>query len=145
MDAPKKKLLRWWQVALIAPIVIIIVPVAIVALASYLVASASLYVAIWLLWCSRGKDVLFVYSESPIWREYLEAQVLPKIAHRAVVLRVHFKTLDGSTKENTLGISAAWRNYSRTSCGRSSRRTYRKESGEGDAEAGGHGWRTGRP
>jgi len=80
------KSLRWWQLAFLAPLIVLLVPVAIVAFAFYAASSALLYILIWLLWCSRGKDVLFVYSDSPIWSEYLEAQVLPKIAQRAVVL-----------------------------------------------------------
>ena len=63
-----------------------IVAVVLLGIAVYLIAAASLYLSIWLFWCQRGKDVLFVYSESPVWQAYLEAQVLPKIAERAVVM-----------------------------------------------------------
>lgn len=45
-----------------------------------------LYTSIHLLWLRRGKDVLFVYSNSPHWKEYIEANILPKMAHRSVVL-----------------------------------------------------------
>jgi hypothetical protein len=45
-----------------------------------------LYIAIWLGWCSRGHDVLVVYSESPIWRDYIEKEILSKLEGRAVVL-----------------------------------------------------------
>lgn len=78
--------LRWWQIAVLAPLVVAVIPLALIVVAAFFLASAFLYLAIWLLWCSRGKDVLFVYSESPIWRDYLEAHVLPKIAGRAIVL-----------------------------------------------------------
>jgi len=86
MTAPKKKNLPWWGVVLLSPVIVAVVPLAIFALVLYVVVSAFLYVAIWLLWCSRGKDVLFVYSDSPVWHAYLEAQVLPKIADRAIIL-----------------------------------------------------------
>jgi hypothetical protein len=41
---------------------------------------------IWLMWLPRRKDVLFVYSDSPIWRDYMLEQILPLVHERAVVL-----------------------------------------------------------
>jgi hypothetical protein len=38
------------------------------------------------VWLPRGKDVLVVLSESPIWHEYMLAEILPPVQHRAVVL-----------------------------------------------------------
>jgi hypothetical protein len=38
------------------------------------------------LWLPKGKDVLLVYSDSPIWHEYMTTQVLPLVEERAVVL-----------------------------------------------------------
>lgn len=55
-------------------------------LVSWLVYSICLHIVIWVWWCARGRDVLFVYSDSPIWREYLETTVLPRITRRAIVL-----------------------------------------------------------
>lgn len=37
-------------------------------------------------WLPMGKSVLFVYSNSPHWKEYIEQNILPKIAAKAVVL-----------------------------------------------------------
>jgi hypothetical protein len=34
----------------------------------------------------RGKDILFVYSDSPIWHDYMATQVLPLVQERSVVL-----------------------------------------------------------
>ena len=45
-----------------------------------------LYLSIWLFWLTRGKDILFVYSESPIWRDYMLSELLPLVERRAVVL-----------------------------------------------------------
>jgi hypothetical protein len=45
-----------------------------------------LYLLVWLLWLPRGKDTLFVYSESPIWKEYMTQRVLPLVEDRAIVL-----------------------------------------------------------
>ena len=41
---------------------------------------------VWLTWCPHGRYVLVVYSNSPIWREYFEAHVLPAVSSRGVVL-----------------------------------------------------------
>ena len=42
-------------------------------------------------WCWRahgrhGRDVLFVYSNSPNWEAYIEENILPRIRDRAVIL-----------------------------------------------------------
>ena len=52
----------------------------------YLLWSGLLYVLIWLAWGLRGKRVLIVYSDSPIWKAYFEEQVLPPLADISVVL-----------------------------------------------------------
>ena len=64
----------------------LLVPLVIIALAAFAIHRTALYLLVWLLWIPRGKDTLFVYSESPIWREYMTEQVLPLIQERAVVL-----------------------------------------------------------
>jgi hypothetical protein len=44
------------------------------------------YLAIWSSWLTRGKDILFIYSDSPIWRDYMLSEILPLVEKRAVVL-----------------------------------------------------------
>lgn len=65
---------------------IIFLPLIIVALTFHLLAGLFLHVTIWCCWCSRGRDVLFVYSDSPIWHDYVEEHILPRLGERAVVL-----------------------------------------------------------
>ena len=86
---PKPQMHRWQfllLVFLVGPLFIIGFPVAVVVFALYLIGMAFLYLIIWALWNTRGKDILFVYSDSPIWQEYVETQILPRIASRAVIL-----------------------------------------------------------
>ncbi len=45
-----------------------------------------LHLVIWIAWNTRGRDVLFVYSDSPVWREHVERRFLPYLGRRAVVL-----------------------------------------------------------
>ena len=64
----------------------ILVPLVIVVLLAIAVSRVGVYLLIWLLWLPRGKDVLFISSDSPIWREYMVEQVPPLVRERAVVL-----------------------------------------------------------
>ncbi len=45
-----------------------------------------LRILIFKYWIREGKDVLFVYSDSPVWQEYMLNEVLPLVRERAVVL-----------------------------------------------------------
>jgi len=47
---------------------------------------AIVYLLVWVYWLPKGKDVLYVSSESPIWKEYMETEIFPLVAGRAVVL-----------------------------------------------------------
>ena len=69
--------------AILSPIIL---PLLIVALTLHLLAGLFLYPAIWLCWCLRGRFVLFVYSNSPVWQEYVEENILPRLSDRVVVL-----------------------------------------------------------
>ena len=64
----------------------IIIPLLIFALLYRLIVGSFLHVAAWFCWCARGRYVLFVYSDSPIWHDYVEAHILPRLGERAVVL-----------------------------------------------------------
>jgi hypothetical protein len=46
----------------------------------------AVHLLVCLVWLPRGKDVLFVYSDSPTWHEYMMHEVLPLVADRAVIL-----------------------------------------------------------
>src|SRR5438034_2962465 len=52
----------------------------------YLLFGLLLHIAIWLMWCTRGKNVLFVYSNSPVWQSYVEQNILPLLPRNAIVL-----------------------------------------------------------
>ena len=69
-----------------APVIILLSPVLLVILLLYLAWGALLYLAIWLTWSTRGRRVLFVYSDSPVWKEIIEHEVLPKLDENAVIL-----------------------------------------------------------
>src|SRR5437016_10637014 len=66
--------------------VVLLLPLILLAIVAYLVYRLSILVAVWLLWCTRGKSILFVYSDSPIWKEYVADHFLPRLTNHAVVL-----------------------------------------------------------
>ena len=108
---------RWWHnvlIGLLAPL--IIVSIAAAALL-FLLSTVCLHLAIWTCWCLRGRDILFVYSESPIWRDYIEDRILPALGKRAIVLnwserrrwpfslkRLAFHHFGGYRQFNPLGV-----------------------------------------
>jgi len=80
--APKKS--NTASKVLIAFLVIILSPVLIIVVFLYLLWGVVLYMTIWLTW--RKRPVLFVYSDSPVWKDYIEREILPYIQDRAVIL-----------------------------------------------------------
>lgn len=79
----RRMLLEIVGFVLLAPIIL---PLLFFALTLYWLHRLALHVLIWCLWIPRGKDALLVYSDSPIWRDYITHEVLPLIEGRAVVL-----------------------------------------------------------
>ena len=79
---------------LLSPLIIAVVILA-------LICSVLLHIIIWAFYCSRGTTVLFVYSNSPVWKEYIETNILPNLPESAIKLnwsdRKQWKTLSLST------------------------------------------------
>ena len=67
---------------LIALMCIVFFPVTL----AYLVTEIYLRFQFQRVYTSQGKFVLFVYSDSPNWKSYIESQVLPSIKDHAIVL-----------------------------------------------------------
>jgi hypothetical protein len=65
---------------------LLVLAITVPALIAYLLWGLVLHLAVWLRWCPRGKNVLFVYSDSPLWHDYLARRILPRLAAQAVVL-----------------------------------------------------------
>jgi hypothetical protein len=67
-------------------VVVTFLPVILAAALFYFSWGFVLSMAIWILWGLRGNRILFVYSNSPIWSEYIEQEIIPHIQGKAVVL-----------------------------------------------------------
>jgi hypothetical protein len=77
---------RIWQAAILIVLLPLILPLVTLGLSFWVLHRICLYLLVWALWLPKGKDTLFVYSDSPIWGEYMKEQVLPMVQERAVVL-----------------------------------------------------------
>jgi hypothetical protein len=77
---------RVWEFTLIVVLLPVVLPLIILFVSFWLLHRVTLYLLVWGLWLPKGKNVLFVYSDSPIWKEYMTQQVLPLVHERAVVL-----------------------------------------------------------
>jgi hypothetical protein len=61
-------------------------PLIVVALLLFTLHRLVLYLLVWMLWVPNGKNTLLVYSDSPVWHDYMTEQVLPLVKDRAIIL-----------------------------------------------------------
>ena len=71
-------------------------PLLLIVLIGMMIRIAVLYAIAWLWWIGRARRrVLFVYSDSPYWKQHVETHILPKLPANAVILnwseRAHWK------------------------------------------------------
>ena len=81
-QAMTEKRQPWW----LWPLLVVLLPFVAVLGVVWLAAAVLLQLVVWFTWCSRGRYVLVVYSNSPIWQAYFEQNVLPAVGSRGVVL-----------------------------------------------------------
>jgi hypothetical protein len=77
---------RTLESALIVLFLPLLLLLGVLTLALWVLQRVLLYLLVWILWVPRGNDILFVYSDSPIWREYMLENILPVVQQRAVVM-----------------------------------------------------------
>jgi len=64
---------------IIIAIVLLLIPLLPILVAAYLFYSVVLQLVIWLVWCTRGINVLLVYSDNPNWHDHIEAELIPHL------------------------------------------------------------------
>ncbi len=74
------------KIVVLLPIILLLLPIIGPVLLLLFLYRTILYTLIWLSWLPRGKDVLLVYSDSPIWHDYMVDEIMPMVRDRAVVL-----------------------------------------------------------
>jgi hypothetical protein len=77
---------RFVQAASIILLLPLIIPLAAIGIVLFLANRLILNALVRLWWLPRRKDVLLVYSDSPIWNEYMTSQILPFVQSRAEIL-----------------------------------------------------------
>jgi hypothetical protein len=77
---------RWYVIAILVPLAPVIF-IYVVAYAFLLLAYAALVpVAVWAFWCTRGRRVMFVYSDSPASAQYIQDNILPMLPAESMIL-----------------------------------------------------------
>lgn len=71
---------------LIALLLVVFLPILVLVALIHVTWSVILSSAIWIVWGLQGRHILSVYSDSPIWSDYIEQEILPHIAETAVML-----------------------------------------------------------
>jgi len=79
-----KKITGGAKTLLIVISLIIFLPILLIAGVFYILWGAILYVSVWLTW--RKQYLLFVYSDSPIWKDYIEREIIPFVKNRSIIL-----------------------------------------------------------
>jgi hypothetical protein len=64
----------------------LIIPLSVIGIVLFVANRLILNALVRLMWLPRGKDILLVYSDSPIWHEYVTNQILPLVQSRAEIL-----------------------------------------------------------
>jgi hypothetical protein len=72
--------------ALVVVLLPFVVPLVFLAVSLAVLHRATLWLLVQFLWLPRGRDVLLVYSDSPIWHDYMINEIAPLVADRSVVL-----------------------------------------------------------
>jgi hypothetical protein len=83
LKTPRRR--RWGTAAGIA-LLVLFSPVILLVVAYWVLQRLALRIALLVAWAPRGRRVLFVYSDSPVWGEYIRARMLPRLPANAVVL-----------------------------------------------------------
>jgi hypothetical protein len=84
--APNALRRRTWAIIFGFALLILLSPVLLMASLLWFLAAISLHVVTLIVWSPRGRRVLFVYSDSPVWKEYVETNILPRLPKSAVIL-----------------------------------------------------------
>jgi hypothetical protein len=46
----------------------------------------TIHVLVWGCWCMRGIHVIVVYSDSPVWHDYIDEKMIPRLPENTIIL-----------------------------------------------------------
>ena len=82
----EKKKTRFRDQLLIVVLLPILIPLAVCFLILMTIASMVVHLSVWVLWSSRGIRLLFVHSNSPVWQDHIQKEILPRIPQQSIIL-----------------------------------------------------------
>jgi len=121
MTTPEKPEQKFWNRIFNGPGVILLIPWAIVVLLGYIVYAILFAIVVRVVCVFRGRYIVFVHSNSPVWQNYLATNILPRLPADTVILnwsnhlkwrwfsfsvRV-FRRYGGDTEFNPIGLVCA--------------------------------------
>jgi hypothetical protein len=71
---------------LLIPLLLLLLPLIVVVALVWVVSAVALHLLTLILWIPARRRVLFVHSNSPVWKAHIETEVLPRLPSTAVVL-----------------------------------------------------------
>ncbi len=77
---------RSWEGFVLIVVLPLVVPLALVVLIGFVLYRGLLHILVVTVWLPRGKNVLVVTSDSPLWQDYMSNEIMPLLQSRAVVL-----------------------------------------------------------
>ena len=81
-DRKRRVLPSKWRLPVVVAIALVLLPLVPLLIVTYFAYASVLQMVIWTCWCTRGVNVLLVYSDSPIWHDYIEQHILPCLGDR---------------------------------------------------------------
>ena len=76
----------WFGLALLLVLSPLLLPLIAVLALAWIVGAVALHLLTLLFWLPAGRRVLFVYSNSPLWKTHIETEILPRLPSTTAVL-----------------------------------------------------------
>ena len=76
----------WSGLALLLVLSPLLFPLIVVVALAWIAGAVALHLLTLVLWLPAGRRVLFVYSNSPVWKTHIETEILPRLPSTAAVL-----------------------------------------------------------
>ena len=71
---------------LLIPLLVLLLPWFVALALAWVVSAVALHLLMLILWIPAGRRVLFVHSNSPVWKAHIETEILPRLPSTASVL-----------------------------------------------------------
>ena len=76
----------FWKRLLWVPGIILLIPWIIIVLLGFLVKALFISLAVRFVYLVRGRYIVFVHSNSPVWQDYISTHILPRLPSDTVIM-----------------------------------------------------------